>query len=379
VTYLKNLRSQGQKFLLLDTGDLFASSEQIVIEEKEMVDLKANLYLKLYNLMGYDAFTPGEIDLALGVPVLLKKGKEAQIPILLTNLLERNSQKPVFTPYLVKEIGGLKVGLLGLLSDRFSLKGLSGEKEKFYLTEPVAAARATVAELKQRNCHLIVAVAHMEENERVNLARSVPEVGFILSGHGEKFSSLPMKLDDTPGQILFTGCAGEYFGRLEFFKKEKEWQSCFQLVPLSGKYPDDLRTAAMVEEYKTSLKKLYATSTDVSLSFVSDMGCLPCHPRQHQAWQKTGHARAFQTLVRNNRATDITCLPCHTTGFKKTVQFEYMENVQCESCHGPRGKHPDEKSSAVTENQCLVCHNAAKSPKYHYETYLGRVRCPASK
>ncbi len=377
----------------MDSGDLFASSGQIVVEEKDLVELKVNLYTKSYNLMGYDAFTPGEIDLSLGVPELLKKSKQAQFTILLANLLESQSQKPVFTQYLVKEIGGLKIGLLGVISDRFPLKGPSAEERKFYLADPIAAARAAAAELKKKKCELIIAVAHMEENEQVILARSLPEVQFILSGHVQKSSLIPLKPDNAPGQILFAGSAGEYLGRVDFFRKEKEWQSRFQLVPLSGKYPDDSRTAEWVGEYKTSLKKLFQTareaysrketygpsSTDLLPSFVGDKTCLPCHPRQHQAWQKTGHSRAYQTLARNNRSTDVTCLPCHTTGFKETVQSgELLENVQCEACHGPGRGHPDsgQKFSPVSEKQCLLCHNTAKSPKYHHETYLGRIRCP---
>jgi hypothetical protein len=48
-TYLKELQPQGRTILILDTGDLLASSEQIVVEGKEMVELKSNLYIKTYN------------------------------------------------------------------------------------------------------------------------------------------------------------------------------------------------------------------------------------------------------------------------------------------------------------------------------------------
>ena len=49
--------------LLYPSGyDLFALSQK----DKALTSLKADLYLQTYNLMGYDAFTPGEVDLSWG-------------------------------------------------------------------------------------------------------------------------------------------------------------------------------------------------------------------------------------------------------------------------------------------------------------------------
>ena len=31
----------------------------------------------------------------------------------------------------------------------------------------------------------------------------------------------------------------------------------------------------------------------------------------------------------------------------------------------------------MSEKQCLVCHNPAKSPNFDYVPYLAKVRCPA--
>jgi hypothetical protein len=87
-------------------------------------------------------------------------------------------------------------------------------------------------------------------------------------------------------------------------------------------------------------------------------------------------------LVKNNRSSDITCLPCHTTGFElNSYPGGILENVQCESCHWPRRGHPEtlRDSPPVSEWQCLICHNPAKSPNFDYAAYLPKVRCPAPK
>jgi hypothetical protein len=384
----------------VDSGDLFlppGSPPQFPgAKEKKKIELKASLYIKAYNLMRYDALTPGEIDLSLGVEELKKASKPAKFPILLANLLDQRTKRPVFVPYLIKKTGGGKIGLFGLVSDRFSLPGPPGEKESFQIVDPIETARKFIAELKKNGCQIIIALAHMEDHEQKKLAQTFPAIHFILSGHFRQFSPQPITVNNI--EIIRAGTRGEYLGQMDFFikKKEKILSSHFQLIPLREVYPDHYQTAKLVEEFKMKLVELKylrdkavvqeAPSGSQSQpmayvisSYVGDETCLSCHPQQHQQWKKTGHARAYQTLVRDKRESDHTCLPCHTTGFGEVSGFaDVLENVQCESCHGTKRGHPDngQKFPPVSEKQCLVCHNPAKSPNFDYAPYLAKVRCP---
>jgi len=69
--------------------------------------------------MGYDAFTPGEVDLSWGVAELKKMGKKAKFSILLANLQDLKTKKPVFRPYLIKEMGGIRWGFSGSFPTAF--------------------------------------------------------------------------------------------------------------------------------------------------------------------------------------------------------------------------------------------------------------------
>jgi hypothetical protein len=386
--------------IVVDSGDLFfppgSSPSSPVGRAKEMTSLMVDLFIKTYNLMGYNAFTPGEIDLSWGIDELQKISKRARFAFLLSNLLDKKTKEPVFTPFLIKKTGGGKIGLLGLISDRFSLPSPPGEKERFQIAEPIETARKIIAELKKNGCQIIIALAHMEDHEQKKLAQTFPAIHFILSGHFRQFSPQPITVNNI--EIIRAGTRGEYLGQMDFFikKKEKILSSHFQLIPLREVYPDHYQTAKLVEEFKMKLVELkYARDKAVVQeapsgsqsqpmayvisSYVGDETCLSCHPQQHQQWKKTGHARAYQTLVLDQRSSDHTCLPCHTTGFEESSKGgEILENVQCEACHGPRRGHPEkgERFAPVNEKQCLPCHNPAKSPKYYYETYLERIRCP---
>jgi hypothetical protein len=185
-----------------------------------------------------------------------------------------------------------------------------------------------------------------------------------------------------------------------FFKKkpnETRLLSHYQIIALGKLYEDQPQTAKRVEKFRADSEPLYFAERKKTppgkdswmqnrpyaypiSKYMGDASCLSCHQPQHESWKKTGHAKAYQTLVRDKRETDHTCLPCHTTGFGEVSGFsDVLENVQCESCHGPRRGHPDDmkKGIAVGEKQCLVCHSPAKSPNFDYTPYLGKVRCPA--
>jgi hypothetical protein len=384
--------------LLYPSGyDLFALPQK----DKALTSLKADLYLQTYNLMGYDAFTPGEVDLSWGVAELKKMGKKAKFPILLANLQDRKTRKPVFQPYVIKEIRGIRVGLLGLLSDRFSGSLPPGDKAAFRLAEPMGVARQVIAELKKKKCKAIIVVAHMEDSEQKKLAETFREVYFVVSGHNRSLKQQPAEVNNA--QMLTVGTRGEYLGQMDFFLEEKSdgnhILSHYQIIALRDHYADHPETAKLVDQFRADSKPLSLAESKSPApekdpwmqnrtyaypisNYLGDASCLSCHQPQHVNWKKTGHAKAYQTLVREKRESDHTCLPCHTTGFGEISGFaDVLENVQCESCHGPRRGHPEDgkKGHAVTEKQCLTCHNPAKSPNFDYIPYLAKVRCPASR
>ncbi len=382
--------------LLYPAGyDLFALPKK----DKELTALKADVFLQTYNLMGYDAFTPGEVDLSWGVAELKKMGKKAKFPILLANLQDRKTRKPVFQPYVIKEMGGIRVGLLGLVSDRFAGSLPLQDKETFNLAEPMEAAREVIEELKKKNCKVIIVLAHMEESEQKKLAETFREVYFVVSGHTRDIKRQPVGVNNA--QIVAVGTRGEYLGQMDFFLQDKSdgphILSHYRIITLQGFYGDHPQTAKLVDKFRADSKPLYLAESKnpppekdaptesrpyaypVS-NFMGDQFCLSCHQLQQENWKRTGHAKAFQTLVHGQRASDHTCLPCHTTGFGEVSSSDdLLENVQCESCHGPRRGHPEngQKFPPVGEKQCLLCHNPAKSPNFDYVSYLAKVRCPA--
>jgi hypothetical protein len=113
-------------------------------------------------------------------------------------------------------------------------------------------------------------------------------------------------------------------------------------------------------------------------NYVGAATCVMCHPQSHDAWSKTAHARAFDTLKAINQHENSRCLTCHTVGyglpngFKDELSTPHFKGVQCENCHGPGGSHASNPTDASTRpivtiasQICGGCHNDA----HHHPTF----------
>ena len=102
---VKEKLSETYDVLLVDNGDaiqgepigLFSSGEAII---------------DIMNVMGYDAAIPGNHEFDYGVEQFLDLTEKANFPYICCNF-EREGEL-VFDPWLIKEIGGLKIGFVGV-------------------------------------------------------------------------------------------------------------------------------------------------------------------------------------------------------------------------------------------------------------------------
>jgi hypothetical protein len=90
-------------------------------------------------------------------------------------------------------------------------------------------------------------------------------------------------------------------------------------------------------------------------TYVGSAVCKRCHEFAYAVWEKTPHSHAYKTLVDAqrpaNRQFDGECIVCHTIGFgyqggfKDATKTPVLENVGCESCHGPASLHVKNSSN----------------------------------
>ena len=114
--------------------------------------------------------------------------------------------------------------------------------------------------------------------------------------------------------------------------------------------------------------------------------CSRCHTQEFARWTYSDHAKAWQSLIVRKQKDNPECLPCHTTGFGQPgglgaltlTSIRKLKAVQCESCHGPMGGHPENphvKSEPISEEGCITCHDEANSPTFQFDKFLKSASC----
>lgn len=218
---MKEIRENKKGILVLDVGDLLFKKFSSPIPENELnaVTQKANLIIDSFNLMGYDAMGIGEDDLSLGKEFLVKVSKRANFPFLSSNLFDEETGKPLFQPYLLKEINGFRIGIFSLLSPDFFSGPSDPRKKGIIVRPPVEIVQNMVRELQPKT-DLIILLSHLGYPKDIELAQTVSGIHCIFGSHlGMNLSNPPVIKNII---ILQTASRGMYGGRLDLILNNNE-------------------------------------------------------------------------------------------------------------------------------------------------------------
>jgi len=183
--YLKTVKAEVKNLLILDGGDALIISYFSQPSEREKARRRAEFVLRLYETLGYHALNIGDTDLGLGIEYLRNLQRNSKIPFLSANLKEKKTKKSVFKPYLVKEIEGIKIGILGLITTEIS-PNIQKELKDYFIENPMKAAMETI-NCFMTSCDYIVALAHLTPPEIQHLAKEVPQISIIIGGNDRSF------------------------------------------------------------------------------------------------------------------------------------------------------------------------------------------------
>jgi len=224
-TLVKRIRKENPNTLLIDAGDVCQGTPYFNF-------YKGEVEYKAMSLIGYDAGTIGNHEFDNGVQSLAKALTFANFDIVSTNYDVRGSalESKVKT-HVVKEVGGVRVGLFGLGIRPESLITEDNFKPLKYL-DPVNASRDVVKVLReQERCQLVLGMSHLGyyENPKRDqvgdsqIAAQVDGIDFIASGHTHTFMEKPVLQKSPSGKdtlIFQVGRSGIYVGRVDFTLRE---------------------------------------------------------------------------------------------------------------------------------------------------------------
>ncbi|MCL6431012.1 MAG: hypothetical protein K6V36_09145 [Anaerolineae bacterium] len=244
-TQIKAARAQGGNVLVVDAGNSLIGELGNVSEPAERT--RGETSVEVLNRLGYDAVALGPRDLLLGREELLKRLGEARgFSFLSANLYDRSTNKLVAQPYLIKEIGGHRVALIGITGP------VPEENAEFYALPALDAARKYVLEAQSRaGVVVLLSNAGLETNKAI--AGQVQGIDLIVSG-GQ--GVLPEPLEMPSGALIVhadqssSGHAGRVLGDLlvTFDLSGRLAAHSWKAVSLDPSVPDDREMAAWVAE-----------------------------------------------------------------------------------------------------------------------------------
>jgi 2',3'-cyclic-nucleotide 2'-phosphodiesterase (5'-nucleotidase family) len=207
--YIRKAREEVKNLLVLDGGDALVNPYSNHEQEKPKARKRAEVILEAYEKMGYDAINIGDFDLALGIKYLRYLQRRSNIPFISANLVYRGTEKTVFKPYLIRKIGGLKVGIIGLLPSELPIH-MYEELRGYSLKDPFQTAISVMAYLTT-HCDFLIALAHLTPPEIESLVDILPRISIIIGGQDRSFS-FPREIFGS--LVVQTDAFGIHVGRL---------------------------------------------------------------------------------------------------------------------------------------------------------------------
>ena len=276
-TMIDTQKKNNPDTLVFDAGDFSMGTLIQTVYTTEAAELRMLGYL------GCDVTTLGnhEFDYrSSGLADMLKtaKNSEEKVPDLVVcnvdwDAMEEEGltkgQKQIQTAfqtygvkdYVVLQKGDVKIAVLGVFG-KDSLECAPTCELKF--KDPVEAASETVKEIqKHEDVDMIACVSHSgtwedeDSSEDEILAKNVPDIDLIISGHTHTTLEEPIRHGDT--YIVSCGEYGKNLGALSMTqKKNKRWErDTYTLMPVTDEVESDQATQERIDELMKTVDTNY--------------------------------------------------------------------------------------------------------------------------
>ncbi len=378
--FLRLLRREhkGTPKLVLDVGN-FSD------ETSAAGRVKTRRLLEAMGRLGYIASGVGARDLAWGEAEFQSLTAGLTFPLLSANLVRESSREPWLEPYTIAQAAGLKVGIVSVTGYDPTLRMPLAGDDAVVTIDPLVGLRRALDELEGR-VDLVVLLAALPLEDVRLLVRRVPGVDLVFGSLG----AMVLDLAESEGasRILYCGKEGQYVGQVDVFVNEAGTTRSFaeRLVALGDSIPADPTMQAfmiegMVEAQEAELAALAKLRAEISgmpaegPSYLGSGSCTACHADIVASWSETRHRHAWKSLQRKPNALKESCVACHVTGYGEPSGYidasatPHLQEVGCESCHGPASEHvkrPELDYGAISIASCTGCHDAANDPGFNY-------------
>lgn len=269
--------------LLVHAGDMIGGSPLIsaLFQDEPTVEVMESL--------GFDVGTLGNHEFDEGIAELHRminggehpdgKGTAGydgmNFPVIAANAFDKSTGELITAPYVVKEVGDVKIGFIGVITQETPEMIVTKGNENLQITDEATAINKYTAELKRQGIKAIVVLAHnpaaqtgyTDKFDAAKIAENIDdEVDVIFSGHnhvlnnrtvdnklivqafsyGSAFSDVDLELNPVTGNVI---------------KKSAEIVTVFQ-----SDYTPDPAVSAIMKKYEDKVAPMKAEVVGNSLT-----------------------------------------------------------------------------------------------------------------
>lgn len=199
------------------------------------------------NLLGYDAMVLGGEDFWLGLDVLRQRMEEAKFSILSANVVMAATDQLFATPYVIEEIEGHKVAIIGL-TDR---EAADAAGEAIVVLDPLEALEDVMVEVNEES-DIVIVLSHLGTEVDSQMANQVKGIDLIVGGKSRQVLDLPLWIESSRTVIVQAGYQGRWVGvvSLEVDSQGAVADHKGQVVLLDDSFADDPEMRALLDRYK---------------------------------------------------------------------------------------------------------------------------------
>ena len=267
-TLIRQVRKENPNVVLVDSGDTIQGTPLQYYHNKKNNQPRDPM-MSAMSALNNDAMAVGNHEYNFGLQVLEKARSEASFPWLSANSYNKGTNQTHYKPYIVKEIGGARVGILGLTTPGIPNWENTQNYAGLEFRDPLVEAKkwVPVLRLKER-ADVVVIAMHMgleqdlrtgemnpgqvpNENRAIAIANQVPGVDLIFMGHTHR---------DTPSvvingvQLLQANHWGRHLARADLYleKTAARWRvaaRAARTIPVDDRVLPDPELVKIGEPY----------------------------------------------------------------------------------------------------------------------------------
>ncbi len=160
--------------------------------------------VKAYRAMAYDAVAVSNDDLLAGAD-FFREATAKGFPFIAANVYDKQ-EKLLFSPHIIKNIGPLTLGIIGLTGKA------ANQSSVFIIKDWRNALRDQIA-LLENTCSMLLVLSNLSEAENLELQKDFQQVDILVTADKQGKNIQPQRGENI--LRLQSGNRGKYIGRLD--------------------------------------------------------------------------------------------------------------------------------------------------------------------